>query len=207
MRKVSHIFYSIILFLNLSETYRVLSWILSTGTSIISTVTLIINAIYIVINFQSAKKLFSTRIPMLWLFITLLFPVIMITLSFVLGFMELSEMGYWISFTALFGSLFVASAILAFNVSKKWILILIWGSVISTIIGFILNYTWFDLFRKIGDASNTEKAYVVYGSSLDRGVSFFVAPNRAAFTVICFLILLLTTDFLPKRLSYYLGCI
>ncbi|WPU95615.1 O-antigen ligase family protein [Mucilaginibacter sabulilitoris] len=132
------------------------------------------------------------------------------TISFGVGNMNGNDFVYWISFVSLFASLFVLAAILSLQIQIKWIYRLFWSAVTSTIIGFILNYTNFQLFRDIGKLSGSTLAYVVYGSN-DEGriFSFFVHPNMAALSTVCFFVFLLTTskEHVKKIRTYmlYLG--
>lgn len=204
IRIVVNILFGIIVLLNLTEAFRVFAFVLNLPTFAISAGSLVINFLYIFANYKSVSAFISLRLVRLWLSVILIFPIVMMMISVLLGYMSMPDFIYYMSFTLLFGTLFFSTIILSYNTSEKWIRRMIWISIGITIVGFILNYTWLELFVVLGNASNTDKSWANYGTEITRGMSFFLAPNRAAFTSVCFLIVLLTTGAKPRKFINYL---
>src|SRR5690348_16407361 len=119
--KFVHKFYSVILFLNLSETYRVVSYFINLPTVAISTGSLIINLIYIFLNINSLKILLKKKIFILWLIISPILPFVFMCVFLFTGFLSLSDMQYWVVYDLLFSTLFISSCILAYNVKFSFV--------------------------------------------------------------------------------------
>jgi len=182
--------YAVILFLQFSETYRLLAYFLRLPTVVLSVLTLLLNIIYILIKWNTLKVFFQNKIFNYWFVLFVILPPLYFTIHLLFGYLTLKEYQYWFFFNLLFSSFFVAAGLFAYNVSQRAIINLVIFCVVSTVIGFILNFTSFDLFRQMAILSNNDNAWVVYGGDLSRGISFFEQGNRAAFSIICFFILL-----------------
>lgn len=204
-KKLFHNFYFFVLFLNFSETYRLLSYLIRKESSFISGITLALNLVYILINFSTFKKLLNNKIYVKWLLISPVLPVVYMVYFYLSNQIEFSDFQYIFLYEFLFGTLFIATSIFSYNVNFEFIKKIVWFSVISTIIGFILNFVYFDLFRDIGAFSGIDQSYVKFGTDQDRGISFFTMPNRAAFASICFFIIIFITEvFNYRSIRFYI---
>jgi hypothetical protein len=205
--KVLDKIFLLLVFLHLSETFRILLFLLEQPSQIFSIVSLILFLIYLSLNLKILKILFKKKIFKYWLTLIFTIPTTTFLINFLRGFIELENFIYWISFNLAFSCLFVVTTIVAYKVDLKYLKIIFWCSIISTIIGSILFFLTPALFIKIGELSGSKLASVVHGSEDFRNRSFFSHPNGAAFSIICFFIFLFSTTYKsPKPVLYYMFC-
>lgn len=193
------------LFLNLSETYRPIGVILGLPSSnLVSSVTLILNIIYIVFNFTYILFIFKKKLIIVWTNIIIVLPIISLFINFIFDNLAFNRLVYWISFTFLFGSLFIAATIFFLRNGGNIVKYLYWGSFISTTIGFVINFTNYSFMRKILEFSNNR---IAIQETLFRPLSFFPHPNHAAFAIICFLIFVLISFRKPHKTIFFISII
>jgi hypothetical protein len=192
MKNVNRIFL-ILLFLNLSEVIRVLLFFIDLPSIVTSIGTFVLVLVYVIINMKTFIKLLRYKVFNIWIVLILIIPSISFVINYDRGFLVSADFFYWLSFNALFGLLFIFSAMMAYSVPTKWIFYLVWMCILSTIIGFYVNYANPEFIRRLGELTGSTLASVVYGSEETRNMSFFPHPNAAAFSIVSYFILLFTT--------------
>jgi len=202
------ILYSAVLLLNVSESFRIIMYAFELRSLFFSTLTLSLNVLYILLNFKYFTYIRRKTIYRCWLVALFVVPTLVIYFQFFQN--VVGDPIYWISFLLLFSSLFTGAVIFALKVSYKYVNRIVGASLFITLLSFISNYFFPEVFRKIGELSGNKQAYVVHGASIERAVGFFSHPNEAAFSIVCFVILLMDVNNykhvrLRKNLSV-IGC-
>ncbi len=197
----------LLLFLNLSETYKLIlfSWGIPSVVTSVATVVLLL--LYILFNLNTLSVLARVSFFKYWFILVFLIPTVSISINYFRGNLNETELTYWLAFNALFSFLFVSSAIVAYSVPLKWLVYMVWACVCSTIIGFYVYYAYPDLIRQMGTLTGNQLAFVVYGSEESRNMSFFDHPNGAALSIVCYFIFLFTSFVdSTKSIAFYVFC-
>ena len=196
-----------LLFLNLSETYRVILYYTNIPSVVISAITTIFSLIYILCNTKYLAMFLKRKLFNYWLILIFVIPTISIIINHYRGLIKIGDMWYWLSFNALFAFLYVCSVIISYVLPLKTIKNLMWVCIGTTLVGFVVNVISPEMIRRMGELTGSTLAFVVYGSDESRNMSFFAHPNTAAFSIVCYFIFLFTT-FTDKLYSikYYIFC-
>jgi len=196
MKYIKVLFFFIV-FLQLTDTYKLPLLLIGQTTSTASLATLIMCMTYIAFNFSLFRKLLRQKLFKIWINIIVTLPAFFTTVHFFMYHLDLAEYIYWISFFLFFGSLYVVSAMLVYSeVSNKIVNRLFVFAIIAAIVGFIIsavNYPF--ILALMSLASNKTNAIESGVTEIQRAVGFFAQANTAAKAIVLYFIFLLGNYF------------
>lgn len=203
MKNPINILFYICLLLNFSEAFRPLGVLLGIkSSSTTSTLSLIVNFTYLFVNFRNLKLLLKSPVFRNWAILLAVAPTILMLISVAIGFLSPSEYLYWTSFNLLYASFFIAASVYALQNGAEKAQTLVYISILTTVIGFVINYTNYSFTQRILEFSGSMFAKQ---QSLFRALSFFQHSNVAAFSIIAyFVILFQTKKSEPKSTWFYI---
>src|ERR1700722_8818224 len=97
----------LLLFLNLSETYKLLLYYWGIPSVVTSVATLVLLFLYILFNLKTLSTLAGVSFFKYWLIMIFLIPTLSILINYYRNFLKGAELTYWLGFNALFSFLFI----------------------------------------------------------------------------------------------------
>src|ERR1700723_3239080 len=104
--KILNKFFIFVLFLNLSETYKLLLYFWGIPSVVTSVATLALLFLYIVFNLKTLSILAKVSFFNYWLVLIFLIPTLSISINYFRNFIKGPDLTYWFGFNALFSFLF-----------------------------------------------------------------------------------------------------
>jgi hypothetical protein len=194
----------IILFLQITDLYKMLLLPFGLQTNSFSILTLLLGIVYVISNRKIVHGVLGfNKVFKGWLWLIWVFPIIFTLIHFFLLNLSTSQLFYWIPFISLFGVLFLCSAILVVKLeSDKTVNVFFLFVFISAVLGIIISYTNFSLIAKLTSTSASKLAFAdAYSGSagIDRALGFYGQQNVTAKAIVLSFLYLYTLGIAKDR--------
>lgn len=175
----------LVLFLQLSDTYKLILILVNKQTVIASIITLLILLIYILVHFKRFKSILKDSLFKSWLNIIFILPIFFTTLHFFLGNLTFDDYQYWIPFITFFGCLYVVSVMIFKNTESSNQINFLYGmALFAIIISFIITFINYDLMRGFMAVSRAKADIADKTSFSGRAGGFYMQSNVAAKAIV-----------------------
>ncbi|WP_268035272.1 O-antigen polymerase [Algoriphagus sp. PAP.12] len=188
-----------ILFLQITDTYKLLLLVFQKKTNVASILTLMICLFFLAFNFSIVKKFLKIRLLFSWFLLIWFFPVTISLIHFLLGNLDGGETIYWLSFFSLFGTLFISSVYVFYKFgSTYFVFVFFLLAYLSIVLSFVLESINYDLFRSILSLSAETEDIAFVRTESNRSIGFYVQSNMAA-RALCFFSIFLYFSYFSSR--------
>lgn len=197
--KILNIVLVIMLFLQVTDTYKIILLVIGKKTVFFSTLTLVFSIIYLLFNFRDYRKIYKFKIFKKWIWLILFLPLLINTIHLFIGNLSVSEYTYWFSFILFCSLLFVLSAIYFSKHPLKTTNRFFLFSFLSIIISFIIGNFNYNFIRALMSVSEVLDDTAFITSESIRSVGFYTQANIAARALLLFFILISGTYLIKKQ--------
>ncbi len=193
-----------ILFLQISDLYKLLLIPFGLTTNVFSIFTLLVCIVYIFARIKTVAFLWRKPIFRLWGNYLLIIPFFICTIHLIISNIEFSDYQYWISLLLLFFVLFVSSAIIGVTEkNEKWIKYLVQLSVLAGILSIVIGYVDYNIIKLFISVSANKAEYINSGvESADRSRGFYGQSNVFAKAIVLHFVFLLYFFVREKKLTF-----